>query len=80
MKKVCLLHFLKTSMKKLLVTATFALAGLSGVVNAQQDPQFTQWMFNRLIYNPGYAGTSGTDGRDDQHGEQLDADHADRGR
>ena len=46
-------------MKKLIVTATIAVAGFTGVVNAQQDPQFTQWMFNKLIYNPGYAGTSG---------------------
>jgi type IX secretion system PorP/SprF family membrane protein len=46
-------------MKKLFVTVTLAAAAFSGSVNAQQDPQFTQWMFNRLIYNPGYAGTSG---------------------
>jgi type IX secretion system PorP/SprF family membrane protein len=46
-------------MKKLLVNITIAAAGLSGVVVAQQDPQFTQFMFNKLIYNPGYAGTSG---------------------
>jgi type IX secretion system PorP/SprF family membrane protein len=25
---------------------------------AQQDPQFTQFMHSKLIYNPGYAGTS----------------------
>ena len=46
-------------MKKLFATVTLAVAGFSGIVNAQQDPQFTQWMFNKLIYNPGYAGTSG---------------------
>jgi type IX secretion system PorP/SprF family membrane protein len=46
-------------MKKLLVTVTIAVAGFSGIVSAQQDPQYTQWMFNKLIYNPGYAGTSG---------------------
>ena len=26
---------------------------------AQQDPQFSQNMFNRLFYNPGYAGSNG---------------------
>jgi type IX secretion system PorP/SprF family membrane protein len=29
------------------------------MVNAQQDPQFSQNMYNRLATNPGYAGTSG---------------------
>lgn len=28
-------------------------------VLAQQDPQFTQYMFNTLYYNPGYAGVDG---------------------
>jgi type IX secretion system PorP/SprF family membrane protein len=28
--------------------------------NAQQDPQFTQNMFNRLPVNPGYAGSTGS--------------------
>jgi type IX secretion system PorP/SprF family membrane protein len=46
-------------MKKFFVKITIAAAGLSGVAVAQQDPQFTQFMFNKLIYNPGYAGTSG---------------------
>lgn len=27
-----------------------------GIVVAQQEPQFTQHMFNKLTYNPGYAG------------------------
>ena len=26
---------------------------------AQQDPQFTQYMFNTLYYNPGFAGVDG---------------------
>ena len=30
------------------------------IANAQQDPQFSQNMFNRLMFNPGYAGTSGS--------------------
>jgi type IX secretion system PorP/SprF family membrane protein len=46
-------------MKKLLSKVAIILAGFTGVAYAQQDPQFTQWMYNRLIYNPGYAGTSG---------------------
>ncbi len=46
-------------MKKLFAKIAFAVAGFTGVATAQQDPQFTQFMFNKLIYNPGYAGTSG---------------------
>lgn len=46
-------------MKKLFVKIAFAVAGFTGVVSAQQDPQFTQFMHNRLIYNAGYAGTTG---------------------
>jgi type IX secretion system PorP/SprF family membrane protein len=34
-------------------------AGLAGVSIAQQDPQFTQYMFDRLSINPGVAGTTG---------------------
>lgn len=46
-------------MKKLLTKIAIAVAGFTGVAVAQQDPQFTQFMFNKLIYNPGYAGTTG---------------------
>lgn len=46
-------------MKKLLTKIVIAVAGFTGVAVAQQDPQFTQFMQNKLIYNPGYAGTSG---------------------
>lgn len=46
-------------MKKLLTKIVIAVAGFTGVAVAQQDPQFTQFMHNKLIYNPGYAGTSG---------------------
>lgn len=28
--------------------------------HAQQEAQFTQYMFNKMSYNPGYAGTSGS--------------------
>lgn len=34
-------------------------AGLMGVVHAQQEPQYTQYMFDRLSVNPAVAGTSG---------------------
>ena len=34
--------------------------GFSCVVMAQQEPQFSQYMFNRMSYNPGYAGSSGS--------------------
>jgi len=46
-------------MKKLFTKIAIAVAGFTGVSVAQQDPQFTQFMQNKLIYNPGYAGTSG---------------------
>jgi len=49
---------IKTNMKKLITKVVVALAGFSGVLMAQQDPQFTQFMHSKLIYNPGYAGTS----------------------
>ena len=32
----------------------------SHVAMAQQEPQFSQYMFNRMSYNPGYAGSSGS--------------------
>ncbi len=46
-------------MRKLLTKIALTVAGFTGVAVAQQDPQFTQFMFNKLIFNPGYAGTSG---------------------
>lgn len=46
-------------MKKLFVKIAFVVAGFTELAFAQQDPQFTQFMYNKLIYNPGYAGTSG---------------------
>jgi type IX secretion system PorP/SprF family membrane protein len=41
---------------KLLFAPVFA--AIFSIVFAQQDPQFTQFFNNRLMYNPGYAGTS----------------------
>ncbi|MFN3875497.1 MAG: type IX secretion system membrane protein PorP/SprF [Flavobacteriales bacterium] len=35
------------------------LAALAGGAMAQQDPMFTQYMFDRLSINPGVAGTTG---------------------
>lgn len=46
-------------MKKLFVKIAFVVTGMIELASAQQDPQFTQFMYNKLIYNPGYAGTSG---------------------
>ena len=37
----------------------FALLFLVNTLNAQQEPQFTKYMFNTLSYNPGYAGSRG---------------------
>lgn len=36
------------------------MVGLSCLANAQQEAQFTQYMFNRLSYNPAYAGSNGS--------------------
>ena len=44
-------------MKKILLLA--AAAVFSSAVHAQQDPQFTQWMNDKLSFNPGVAGTDG---------------------
>ncbi|OBQ54179.1 type IX secretion system membrane protein PorP/SprF [Tamlana sp. s12] len=45
-------------MKKIHLTLTFALLVLLGV-NAQQDPQYTQYMYNMNVINPAYAGSRG---------------------
>lgn len=44
-------------MRRLLFVAVFTFSVLE--ISAQQDPQFTQNMFNRLSVNPGYAGSTG---------------------
>lgn len=41
-------------MKKVLLTV---FSGLALTLTAQQDLQFTQYMFNQIYYNPGVAGT-----------------------
>lgn len=45
-------------MRKLLILWIFLL-GLFKIAEAQQDPQFSQNMYNRLFPNPGVAGTNG---------------------
>jgi type IX secretion system PorP/SprF family membrane protein len=43
-------------MKKLVV-AIIAVLGISGEVFAQQDPHYTQYMYNMSVMNPAYAGS-----------------------
>ncbi|MEY4216802.1 MAG: hypothetical protein RLZZ68_1258, partial [Bacteroidota bacterium] len=43
-------------MKKIIILAALFIGNL---VNAQQDPQFTQYFDNFLHVNPAYAGSSG---------------------
>jgi len=62
-KNLCyFMHFLKESQPKLLIMRKkllfLLLVFLScSAVNAQQDAQFTQNMFNQMAINPGYAGS-----------------------
>lgn len=44
-------------MKKILIIPLLILIGLETHVFAQQDPMFTQFMYNKLAFNPGYAGS-----------------------
>lgn len=48
------------SATKIGLTALILIVGLSGVCSAQQEAQFSQYMFNRMYYNPAYAGSSGS--------------------
>lgn len=50
---------MKIGWSKKLSLLMIALA-FSCVAIAQQEPQFSQYMFNRMSYNPGYAGSSGS--------------------
>ncbi len=45
-------------MKNLMIGMVLLNTIMGEVLFAQQDPQFTQFMHSKLIYNPGYAGTS----------------------
>ena len=51
------LNQIRLNMKKRLTILALVLSGVAGF--AQQDPQFTQFMFSKLFTNPGYAGTTG---------------------
>jgi len=44
-------------MRKIIITIALAI-GAGAYVQAQQDPMFTQYMFNTLSINPGYAGSA----------------------
>ncbi|RAV27756.1 PorP/SprF family type IX secretion system membrane protein [Sinomicrobium soli] len=44
-------------MKKIILVLGLLVTGMSF---AQQEPQFTQYMYNTMSVNPGYAGTRGT--------------------
>jgi type IX secretion system PorP/SprF family membrane protein len=46
---------MKISMKKLIITFLVALSVIQS--SAQQDAMYSQYMFNYLIVNPGYAGS-----------------------
>lgn len=44
-------------MRRIIIAGACALVG--SIATAQQDPQFTQYMFDRLSINPAVAGTNG---------------------
>ncbi len=44
-------------MKKLLALGLFSIIGAHTALYAQQDPQYTQYMYNQNVINPAYAGT-----------------------
>src|SRR5688500_9151887 len=45
-------------LKRTFYTALFFMSGMISAL-AQQDPQFTQYMFNNLYLTPAYAGVDG---------------------
>ncbi|MBP6722406.1 MAG: type IX secretion system membrane protein PorP/SprF, partial [Bacteroidia bacterium] len=40
----------------MLILLAMTLAGAQQGVQAQQDAQYSQYMFNQLVYNPAYTG------------------------
>lgn len=48
-----------TQKKNLLLSLSLLFIAVMGTVNAQQDAQYTQYMFNTLSVNPAYAGSRG---------------------
>ena len=55
-------------MKKIIILAALVISNL---INAQQDPQFTQYFDNFLHVNPAYAGSSGMLSANAIHREQC---------
>ena len=47
-------------MKKIILVVALLLSGFVVELRAQQDPQYTQYMYNMNIVNPAYAGSRGT--------------------
>lgn len=45
-------------MKKRIITLLLAIASYWGLM-AQQEPQYTQYIYNTVVINPGYAGSRG---------------------
>lgn len=45
-------------MRKLLAMGIFIVLSGTSVLHAQQDPQYTQYMYNQNVINPAYAGST----------------------
>jgi len=45
-------------MRKIIITVVLVMASLGGLM-AQQDAQYTQYMYNTIAINPAYAGSRG---------------------
>lgn len=52
-----MLLFIQTDSLPKHLLGLLVLLGLSTAATAQQEQQYTQFMFNKLAYNPGYAGS-----------------------
>lgn len=49
-------HYIRKAQKSLILLIVIML---SGALHAQQDPHYTQYMYNQNIFNPAYAGSAG---------------------
>ena len=49
----------KIQLNKIIIGLLLSLFLGTSIVHAQQDPQYSQYMFNPLAYNPAYAGSQG---------------------
>lgn len=47
-----------TSMTKTILLLFLSSIFIAQITKAQQDPLYTNYMFNKLVYNPGYTGTN----------------------